>query len=72
MPAGGSRTLVVAAPSYAGQICLTAVACRDCCPDLEMFARGMRSAPQQPHCPAGSAAVIGKPEILPAIVKEKS
>jgi hypothetical protein len=44
MPVGGSLTLV-AALSYAGQLGLTALACPDYCPDLDMFRRGVRGAP---------------------------
>ncbi len=44
MPVMGNLTLVVAALSYAGQLNLTAVADRDSCPDLEVFAQGVRSA----------------------------
>jgi diacylglycerol O-acyltransferase len=44
MPTMGNLTLVVAAVSYAGQLNLTAVADRDGCPDVEVFAQGVRSA----------------------------
>jgi WS/DGAT/MGAT family acyltransferase len=44
MPVMGNLTLVVAALSYAGQLNLTAVADRDSCPDLELFAHGVRNA----------------------------
>jgi diacylglycerol O-acyltransferase len=44
MPTMGNLTLVVAVLSYAGQLNLTAVADRDGCPDLEVFAQGVRSA----------------------------
>jgi diacylglycerol O-acyltransferase / wax synthase len=44
MPTMGNLTLVVAALSYAGQLNLTAVADRDGCPDVEVFAQGVRSA----------------------------
>jgi diacylglycerol O-acyltransferase / wax synthase len=44
VPVMGNLTLVVAALSYAGQLNLTAVADPDGCPDLEVFARGVRSA----------------------------
>jgi diacylglycerol O-acyltransferase / wax synthase len=44
MPTMGNLTLVVAALSYAGQFNLTAVADRDGCPDVEVFAQGVRSA----------------------------
>jgi diacylglycerol O-acyltransferase len=44
MPVMGNLTLVVAARSYAGQLNLTAVADHDSCPDLEVFAQGVRSA----------------------------
>jgi diacylglycerol O-acyltransferase len=43
MPTMGNLTLVVAAVSYAGQLNLTAVADRDGCPDLEVFAQGVRA-----------------------------
>jgi diacylglycerol O-acyltransferase len=44
MPVMGNLTLVVAVLSYAGQLNLTAVADRDGCPDVEVFAQGVRSA----------------------------
>jgi hypothetical protein len=37
-------TLGVGVLSYAGQLNLTAVADRDSCPDLEVFAQGVRGA----------------------------
>jgi WS/DGAT/MGAT family acyltransferase len=40
----GNLTLVVAVMSYAGQLNLTAIADRDGCPDVEVFARGVRRA----------------------------
>jgi hypothetical protein len=44
MPVMGNLAFVVAALSYAGQLNLTAVADHDSCPDLEVFAQGVRSA----------------------------
>jgi diacylglycerol O-acyltransferase / wax synthase len=44
MPPMGNLTLVVAALSYAGQLNLSAVADRDGCPDVEVFAQGVRRA----------------------------
>jgi diacylglycerol O-acyltransferase / wax synthase len=44
MPVMGNLTLVVGVLSYAGQLNLTAAADRDGCPDVEVFAQGMRSA----------------------------
>jgi diacylglycerol O-acyltransferase / wax synthase len=44
MPPMGNLTLVVAALSYAGQLNLTAVADRDGCPEVEVFAHGVRRA----------------------------
>ena len=44
MPTMGNLTLVVAVLSYDGQLNLTAAADRDGCPDLEVFARGVRRA----------------------------
>ena len=44
VPVMGNLTLVVAVLSYAGQLNLTAVADQDGCPDLEVFAQGVRSA----------------------------
>jgi WS/DGAT/MGAT family acyltransferase len=44
MPAMGNLTLVVGVLSYAGQLNLTAVADRDGCPDVEVFAQGVRAA----------------------------
>jgi WS/DGAT/MGAT family acyltransferase len=43
LPTMGNLTLVVAALSYAGQLNLTAVADRDSCPDVGVFARGVRA-----------------------------
>jgi hypothetical protein len=39
----GNLTLVVAVLSYTGQLNLTAVADGDTCPDVEIFARGVRA-----------------------------
>jgi hypothetical protein len=44
LPPMGNLTLVVAALSYAGQLNLTAAADRDSCPDVEVFAHGVRAA----------------------------
>jgi diacylglycerol O-acyltransferase len=44
MPTMGNLTLVVAALSYEGQLNLTAVGDRDRCPDVEVFAQGVRDA----------------------------
>ena len=44
LPPMGNLTLVVAALSYAGQLNLTAAGDGDSCPDLEVFAHGVRSA----------------------------
>jgi len=44
MPVMGNLTLVVAALSYARQLNLTATADQDACPDVELFAEGVRSA----------------------------
>jgi diacylglycerol O-acyltransferase / wax synthase len=44
MPVMGNLTLVVGVLSYAGQLNLTAVADRDGCPDLGVFAHGVRTA----------------------------
>jgi WS/DGAT/MGAT family acyltransferase len=43
MPVMGNLTLVVAVLSYAGQLNFTAVGDRDGCPDVEVFAQGVRS-----------------------------
>jgi diacylglycerol O-acyltransferase / wax synthase len=43
----GNLTLVVAVLSYAGQLNLTAVADPDGCPDVGVFAQGVRSALDQ-------------------------
>jgi hypothetical protein len=43
-PQLGNVTLAVAVFSYAGQLNLTAVGDQDTCPDLEVFAEGVRSA----------------------------
>ena len=44
MPVMGNLTLVVAVLSYAGQLNVTAVGDAVGCPDVELFARGVRSA----------------------------
>ena len=44
VPIVGNLTLAVGVLSYAGQLNLTAVADRDGCPDVEVFAQGVRSA----------------------------
>ena len=44
MPTMGNLTLVVAALSYAGQLNVTAIADRDGCPDVDVFAHGVRNA----------------------------
>ncbi|MGV9611391.1 wax ester/triacylglycerol synthase family O-acyltransferase [Nocardia xishanensis] len=44
LPPMGNLTLVVAALSYAGQLNFTAAADQDSCPDVEVFARGLRGA----------------------------
>ncbi len=44
MPTMGNLTLVFAALSYDGQLNLTAVGDRERCPDVEVFAQGVRSA----------------------------
>jgi diacylglycerol O-acyltransferase / wax synthase len=38
----GNETLNVAVLSYAGQLNLTAVADEDACPDVDVFAQGVR------------------------------
>jgi diacylglycerol O-acyltransferase len=47
MPVMGNLTLVVGVLSYAGQLNLTAVADHDHCPDVEVFAQGVRTALDQ-------------------------
>jgi WS/DGAT/MGAT family acyltransferase len=44
VPLTGNLTLGVGALSYAGQFNITAVADRDACPDVEVFAKGVRDA----------------------------
>jgi len=44
VPLIGNVTLGVGALSYAGQFNLTAVADRDNCPDVDVFADGVRAA----------------------------
>lgn len=43
MPTMGNLTLVVAALSYDGQLNITAAADRSACPDVEVFAQGVRA-----------------------------
>src|SRR5215472_3327252 len=44
MPVMGNLTLVVGVLSYAGQLNITAVADHDHCPDVDVFAEGVRSS----------------------------
>jgi diacylglycerol O-acyltransferase len=44
VPIIGNVSLAVGALSYAGQFNITAVADREACPDLEVFAQGVRSS----------------------------
>jgi WS/DGAT/MGAT family acyltransferase len=44
LPVMGNLTLVVAVLSYAGQLNITAAGDRDGCPDIEIFAQGVRAA----------------------------
>jgi hypothetical protein len=44
VPITGNLTLGVGALSYTGQLSLIAVADRDACPDVEVFADGVRTA----------------------------
>jgi hypothetical protein len=44
VPIVGNQTLNVGVFSYAGQLNLTAVADGDSCPDVNVFAQGVRSA----------------------------
>jgi diacylglycerol O-acyltransferase / wax synthase len=44
VPISGNLTLGVGALSYAGQFNITAVADRDACPDVEVFANGVRES----------------------------
>jgi diacylglycerol O-acyltransferase / wax synthase len=44
MPVMGNLTLVVGVLSYAGQLNVTAVADHDRCPDVEVFAQGVRTS----------------------------
>src|SRR5512132_1460069 len=44
VPIEGNVTLTVGVFSYAGQLNLTAVADRDACPDVEVFAQGLQGA----------------------------
>jgi diacylglycerol O-acyltransferase len=46
VPIAGNFTLGVGALSYTGQLSLIAVADRDTCPDVEVFAGGVRAALQ--------------------------
>jgi hypothetical protein len=48
LPPMGNLTLVVAALSYAGQLNLSAAADQDSCPDVEVFAEGVRHNPRRP------------------------
>ena len=59
VPLTGNLTLGVGALSYAGQFNLTAVADRDACPDVEVFAAGARAALQELGASAPVTAVSG-------------
>jgi diacylglycerol O-acyltransferase len=59
MPTMGNLTLVVAVLSYAGQLNLTAVADRDACPDVQVFAYS-RPAPTRTHTNSGGANCRGR------------
>ena len=63
MPTMGNLTLVVGALSYDGQFNITAVADRDGCPDIEVFAQGVRNAFENL---ARSALVPAVPKAEPA------
>ena len=56
VPLVGNQTLNVAVLSYAGQLNLTAVADGDACPDVDVFAQGVRSALDKLAQPAVTAA----------------
>jgi WS/DGAT/MGAT family acyltransferase len=62
LPPMGNLTLVVAVLSYAGQLNLTAVADRDGCPDLAVFAQGVRSALDD----------LARPVLAPALGQDAS
>ena len=57
VPLIGNITLGVGALSYAGQFNITAVADRDSCPDLDVFADGVRRNLQSLELPASTAPV---------------
>ena len=52
-------TLAVAVFSYDGQLNLTAIADRDTCPDVEMFAQGVRGAADEPR--GARSALVAAP-----------
>jgi diacylglycerol O-acyltransferase len=52
VPLTGNITLGVGALSYAGQFNITAVADRDACPDVDVFAQGVRDALHELAAPA--------------------
>ncbi len=52
MPIVGNQTLNVAVLSYTGQLNLTAVADADTCPDVNVFAQGVRTTMQTLAQPA--------------------
>ncbi len=73
LPPMGNLTLVVAALSYAGQINITAAADQDSCPDVEVFADGVRSALYDLEQSVGGFATGGRAdatESLPQAVGE--
>ena len=57
VPLIGNITLGVGALSYAGQFNIAAVADRDSCPDLDVFADGVRRNLQSLGLPASTAPV---------------
>jgi diacylglycerol O-acyltransferase / wax synthase len=65
VPIMGNVTLAVAVFSYAGQLNLTAVADQDSCPDVAVFAQGLRAAlddlAQSVLAPASRACSLPEP-----------
>ena len=72
MPVMGNLTLVVAVLSYAGQLNFAAAADQDSCPDLDVFARGVRTGKPDVVTPleAGARTVFAASQPLSAAVPQ--
>jgi diacylglycerol O-acyltransferase / wax synthase len=69
LPPMGNLTLVVAALSYAGQLNVTAAADQDSCPDVEVFAHGVRSALDDLERSVLGFAAGGRPDATKSLLQ---